>query len=66
MKQMGRQKGEPLGEKVIDGKQAVGFKSKLGGRDMIVWAEEKTSNPVRVEMTMNIAGAMRRRHAGMA
>jgi hypothetical protein len=55
MKQIGGQKGEPLGEKVIAGKPAVGFRSKLGGKDMIVWADKESLNPVRVEIAMIIA-----------
>jgi outer membrane lipoprotein-sorting protein len=56
MRSLGTQKGEPLGEKEIDGIATVGFRVALGGRTMQIWADKKTAYPVRVEMTMAVRG----------
>jgi outer membrane lipoprotein-sorting protein len=56
MTKIGGQRGEKLDEKEIEGVRAIGFRSQLGGRDMIVWADKKTSLPVRVEMSMAAGG----------
>ena len=46
-------KSESLGEKTIDGVAATGFKTTLADRSVIVWADKKTANPVRVEMSVS-------------
>ena len=48
-------KGEPLGEKTIDGIASVGFRSVVGDRKLTVWADKKTALPVRVEMPVTTA-----------
>ena len=52
---LGAAKGEPLGEKTIDGIPTVGFRSLVGNRKLTVWADEKTAMPVRVEMPIAMA-----------
>jgi hypothetical protein len=52
LRSLGESKGEPLGEKVIDGIKTRGFRSNIGAQKMSVWADEKTALPVRIESTI--------------
>jgi hypothetical protein len=45
-------KGEKIGEKTIDGVVCTGFKATHMGYPLTVWADKKTAQPVRIEMTM--------------
>jgi outer membrane lipoprotein-sorting protein len=57
LKSMSSTAAEPLGEKEIDGVAATGFKSTWGNNGTIIaWADKKTADPVRVEMSMTMAG----------
>ena len=42
-----------LGEKNIDGKEAVGFLATCPGVEVIIWADAKTACPVRIEQKEN-------------
>lgn len=42
-------KAEPLGIEVIDGRRAVGFRMRYGHAETKIWADPKTSLPIRVE-----------------
>ena len=44
------QTGENLGQQEIDGRQAVGFRARLGGFDWIVWVDTATELPTRIEV----------------
>ena len=47
------EKVEPLGKKMIDGHEAVGFHAhsqQMG--DMLVWADPQTARPVRIELSL--------------
>ena len=47
----------PLGDRTIDGVVATGFRSPWNGTGtMEVWADKKTADPVRIELTMRVAG----------
>ncbi len=50
---------EDLGEKVIDGRPARGFRLSAGGWSSVVWVDSKTDLPVRMETrnTLNADGA---------
>ncbi len=50
------EKVQPLGTKEIDGREAVGFKTKNDMGDMILWADPETACPVRIEITAEILG----------
>jgi outer membrane lipoprotein-sorting protein len=56
IKSLGQQKGEPLGERVIDGVKAVGFRATVGGEELTIWADKKTAAPVRVEQAVSMDG----------
>jgi len=45
-------KREPLGEKEIDGRRAIGFRVSNSGIVITLWGDPKTGLPVRAEMTM--------------
>lgn len=45
-------KVEPLGEKTIAGRRASGFHFQLGTIDVKLWADPKTSLPIRIEETV--------------
>jgi outer membrane lipoprotein-sorting protein len=40
---------ERLGNKEIDGRDAVGFRVHVGGMDLTIWAYPKTAYPIRIE-----------------
>ena len=42
-------KAEPLGVEVVDGRRAVGFRMQHGRNETKIWADPKTSLPIRVE-----------------
>ncbi len=42
---------QELGQRVMDGRTVSGFRSYLGGREWVVWADSQTGLPVRVETT---------------
>ena len=44
------QASEELGQREIDGRQAVGFRARLGGFDWIVWVDIATGLPTRIEV----------------
>ena len=44
-----RADAEPLGIEVIDGRRAVGFRIRHGHGETTIWADPKTSLPIRVE-----------------
>ena len=44
------EKAQPLGRKVIDGREAVGFRTRDNIGEMTLWADPQTARPVRVEM----------------
>ena len=50
------EKAQPLGTKEIDGREAVGFKTKSEMGDMILWADPETAWPVRIEIAAEIFG----------
>jgi outer membrane lipoprotein-sorting protein len=52
MKALADVKGQSLGEKTIDGVAVKGFHIVQANRPVDVWADKKTGNPVRVELTM--------------
>ncbi len=45
------EKAERLGKKEIDGREAVGFRTRIEMGDMIVWADPETAGPIRIEIT---------------
>lgn len=45
------QASENLGQQEIDGRQAVGFRARLGGFDWIVWVDIATGLPTRIEVS---------------
>ena len=47
-------KGEPLGDKTIDGIPVTGFRTKLQDQSTTVWAARKDGNPVRIEMAISV------------
>lgn len=50
-------KPEPLGEQKVGGVVATGFRAPWNGLGtMVVWADAKTAQPVRIELTMQMAG----------
>jgi hypothetical protein len=56
MRSLAGHKGEPLGEKKVEGVACTGFRSDVGGRKLVVWANKKTADPVRIEMTIAAGG----------
>jgi outer membrane lipoprotein-sorting protein len=57
LRRLGEGKGEPLGEKTIDGVTTVGFRALVGNTlSMNVWADKKSALPVRVETTLALGG----------
>lgn len=40
---------QKLGEKVVDGKEAVGFLATCEGAEVTIWADAKTAVPIRIE-----------------
>jgi hypothetical protein len=43
---------EKLGEKVIDGRQAVGFVGRGQNEKVTIWADARTAHPIRIEFTV--------------
>lgn len=43
-----------LGQRQIDGRQAVGFRLRVNNREMTVWADPETALPIRVERTSGL------------
>ena len=57
LKSMSSTEAESLGEKTIDGVAVTGFKSSWGnGGTIVAWADKKSAEPIRIEMTMTMAG----------
>ena len=54
---------ERLGTRRIDGREAVGFRTRVGDMDMTLWADPETARPVRIEVS---AGAMADVHMVMS
>jgi len=52
-RKLGSSKGEPIGEKKIDGVQTRGFRATVGNVPMTIWADAKSALPVRVESTFS-------------
>jgi outer membrane lipoprotein-sorting protein len=52
------EKFEPLGNKMIDGCKAVGFRrhSEAGQQDMTVWADPQTARPIQIELEERLPG----------
>jgi outer membrane lipoprotein-sorting protein len=46
----GKRKAESLGVKDVDGRRAEGFRMKHGATETTIWADPKTSLPIRVEI----------------
>ena len=47
-------KAESLGNKEIDGRQAVGFRIHANEMDMTLWADPETAWPIRIEIVMDM------------
>lgn len=45
--------GKPVGEKDVDGRHAKGFEISQEGKGVVVWADAKTGEPLRVEMSIH-------------
>jgi outer membrane lipoprotein-sorting protein len=45
-------KAESLGKKEIDGRMAVGFRTRSNMADMTIWADPETARPIRIELYM--------------
>jgi outer membrane lipoprotein-sorting protein len=52
-------KVESLGVKVIDGRRAEGFRLQIGATEVEIWADPKTSLPIRVEQVTSGATEVR-------
>jgi outer membrane lipoprotein-sorting protein len=50
---------ESLGVKVIDGRSAEGFRMQIGATEVEIWADPKTSLPIRVEQVTSGATEVR-------
>jgi outer membrane lipoprotein-sorting protein len=48
---------ENLGVETIDGRGVEGFRMEIGAIKVTIWADQKTSMPIRVEETASVAGA---------
>jgi hypothetical protein len=46
--------GERLGTRTVDGRNAEGFRFRLGSAEITIWADEKMSVPVRVEKVASV------------
>jgi hypothetical protein len=44
------EKVEELGRKEIEGREAVGFRTRAKMMDMVLWADPKTARPIRIEV----------------
>ena len=53
------EKAERLGQKEMDGRQAVGFRIRANRVDMTLWADPETARPVRIEVVMGRMGDSR-------
>jgi outer membrane lipoprotein-sorting protein len=52
LRQLGRKKGEPVGEKTLGGGKVIGFRVAEGsGLEQVVWADATTRLPVQVDIT---------------
>jgi outer membrane lipoprotein-sorting protein len=57
LKNVASGKTESLGEQTIGGVVAVGFRAPWSGTgSMTVWADKRTAQPLRIELTMQMAG----------
>jgi outer membrane lipoprotein-sorting protein len=54
-RKIGDQKGEAIGEEQIGNVKAKGFRVTEGGRVMTIWADPKTSLPIRIDIAMEVA-----------
>ena len=57
IRNLGGAPGEPIGKKTIDGVECVGFHATNRGQDVNVWADAKTSEPVRIELHSSMVGS---------
>ncbi len=48
------EKPERLGKKEIDGREAVGFRTRANMMDMTLWADPETAWPIRIEIVMDV------------
>ncbi len=53
------EKAERLGKKEIDGRAAVGFRTRSNMGDMILWADPGTARPMQIELTGEMFGDVR-------
>lgn len=53
------EKAERLGQKEIDGRNAVGFLIRANRVDMTLWADSETARPVRIEVVGEMMGGTR-------
>ena len=49
----GPARAEPVGVQVIDGRRAEGFRVQSGATEVTIWADPKTSLPIRVESVLS-------------
>jgi outer membrane lipoprotein-sorting protein len=54
LRKLVEKKGEPVGKKTIGDVEARGFRVKEDGRDLTVWADPKTRQPLLVETTVRV------------
>ena len=55
----GPARAESIGGKVVDGRRAKGFRLQSGATEITIWADPKTSLPIRVESVMSGATEVR-------
>ena len=55
----GPARAEPVGARVIDGRRAEGFRMQTGATVVTIWADPKTSLPIRVETVLSGATEVR-------
>ena len=49
---------EKLGEQVIDGQKAIGFKGKGQNEEVTIWADAETCHPIRIELQVGSASVV--------
>ena len=50
------EKAEKLGKKEIDGRTAVGFRTRSEMGEMTLWADPETARPIRIEVIWIMCG----------
>ena len=53
------EKTEKLGKKEIDGREAIGFRTRANMMDMTLWADTETARPIRIEVNMDMGDGVR-------